>query len=85
MSLRDKLKLKFLKAVEDGGIREVKGLIAAGKVKKDEPVNLEKELTEAKAKVGSTGDILGVTDNDLREVIKRVCKKRGLEVKDGSQ
>lgn len=81
MSLRDKLKLKFLKAVEDGGIREVKGLIAAGKVKKDEPVNLEKELAEAKAKIGSAGGTLGVTDNDLREVLRKVCKKCGLEVK----
>ena len=82
MSLQNKLKSRFLRAIEDGGVREVKHLIAIGKVKKVDPVNLEKELAEAKAKVGSAGDVLGVTDNDLREVLRRVCKKCGLEVEE---
>ena len=82
MGLRDKLKSGFLKAIEDGGVREVKGLIAAGRVKKVDSVSLEKEFAEAKAKIGSAGDILGVADDDLREVLRRVCRKCGLEVEE---
>jgi len=81
VSLRDKLKSKFLKAIEDGGVREIKHLIAVGKVKKTDLVNLEKELAEAKAKIGTAGNALGITDDNLREVLKRICRKCGLEVK----
>jgi len=74
----------FLGAVEDGGVRETKRLIASGKLRKDVPVDLEKELSDAKAKIGSRAAVLGVTDDDLREVIKVVAWKCNLEVRDGS-
>jgi len=82
--LLDRLKLKFLRAIEDGGVRETKRLIKSGKIEKFVPVDLEKELSEAKAKIGSKADTLNITDNDLREVIRKVAEKCGLEVKDGS-
>jgi len=82
--LLDRLKVKFLRTIEDGGVRETERLIASGKIEKSVPVDVEKELADAKVKIGSKADVLGVTDDDLREVIRTVARKCSLEVKNGT-
>ena len=84
MSLRSKLRKRFLKLVEDGGVREVERKIVTGEVDKTALVDVEKELSDAKAKIGAEADILEISDDDLREVIRNVARKCGLEVKNGS-
>lgn len=81
-------KSKFLDAVVKGGIKETKHKLKSGAMNRDEPVDLEKELRDAKAQINGNLQVvqLGVTDDDLRDVIKRVAAHHKLTVKlsDGS-
>jgi len=77
-------KSKFLDSIVKGGVAETKRKIKSGAIKRDESVDVEKELRDAKATIGgklSQVRALGVTDDDLRNVIKRVASAHRLSVK----
>lgn len=76
-------KSKFKDSVVKGGIAEVKRKLKHGIIKRDEPVDLEKELRDAKAEIGSNSQVhtLGITDDDLRDCIVRVSQAHKLSIK----
>jgi len=75
-------KSKFLKTIVKGGIAETSRKLKAGAMKRDELVDVEKELRDAKATIGSNPQVsaLGITDDDLRNVIRQVASAHKLSV-----
>lgn len=74
---------RFLDMIVRGGIKETKRKLKKGLIRRDEPVDLEKELRDAKKEIGDNMEVrkLGITDDDLREVIKKVSAQHKLQVK----
>jgi len=74
---------RFLDMIVQGGIKETKRKLKKGLIRRDEPVDLEKELRDAKREIGDNMEVrnLGITDDDLREVIKEVSGHHNLQVK----
>jgi hypothetical protein len=78
----------FMLAIRKAGAIRVKQLIRMGKIKKDELVDMDKEvdsmmhaLLKSEATAAAMGT-LGITNADLEEVLRDICDKAGLKVKE---
>jgi len=76
---------RFLDMIVRGGVKETKRKLKKGLIRRDEPIDLEKELRDAKKEIGDNMEVrnLGITDDDLRDVIKKVSAQHKLQVKLG--
>ncbi len=74
---------RFLDMIVKGGVKETKRKLKKGLIRRDEPIDLEKELRDAKKEIGDNMEVrnLGITDDDLRDVIKKVSAQHKLQVK----
>jgi len=80
----------FMLAIRKAGTIRVKQLIRNGKIKRDEPVDLQKQVDSMMQSILSSGSTaaamgtLGITNVDLEEVLQDICKSAGLTVNDNS-
>lgn len=85
MALARKLMVGTIKKT---GVAKVKVGIAIGKIKRDTPVDLMKEVDNLRNTVFSDAQaahavgILGLTDNDWEYIMRDICKKCGLKIKE---
>lgn len=92
--MSDWKKKMALSVLKGAGAKKLKGMIKDGptvyegrKYGKDEPVDLQYEVDKMRSTLlandkSATGMVtLGITDNDLEEVIRDICKKVGLKIK----
>lgn len=75
-------KSDFLGMVVKAGIKETKRKLRKHLMRRDEPVDLEKELQDTLGEIGNNAEVqrMGITHDDLREVIKKVAAAHGLQV-----
>lgn len=72
-------KSNFLKVLVKQGTSSIKEKIKSGEVKVTDVVKVEDELATAKKAIGNKGVEIGLTDDDLRDVIILISKACGLK------